>query len=131
MAYASMGCHLDTRYAEFRKGAYVFRISGQVMHRIGSVIPVNDKKAAISQLHFFDPEIQASLRNEVFDNELDIDILMELERWITPITPFAGVYKTIREMTLDSATTFSDLTFVIRGNINDNNGKRKYQYDKP
>ncbi|KAG0041253.1 hypothetical protein BGZ90_009970 [Linnemannia elongata] len=34
-------------------------------------------------------------------------------------------------MTLDSTATFSDLTFGVRGNINDNNGKRKYQYNKP
>ncbi|KAH7046352.1 hypothetical protein BKA57DRAFT_506540 [Linnemannia elongata] len=34
-------------------------------------------------------------------------------------------------MTLVSTATISDLTFIIRGNINDNNGKRRYQYDMP
>ncbi|OAQ34065.1 hypothetical protein K457DRAFT_1871844 [Linnemannia elongata AG-77] len=32
-------------------------------------------------------------------------------------------------MTLVSTATISDLTFVIRGIINDNNGKRRYRYD--
>lgn len=47
MAFASMRCNLDHTLASARKGAFTFRISGQVMHKIGSVFPTNNQIARI------------------------------------------------------------------------------------
>lgn len=130
MAFASMRCNLDHTLANDKKGAFTFRISGQVMHKIGSVLPTNNKTPGFSQIYFHDPNMQATLRNKIFKNTLSISRLRELEQWITPINPFSGVYKTMREHELN--TDLTTLTFVLRGNItNSNNNKRRYQYDQP
>jgi hypothetical protein len=75
MAFASMRCNLDYTLANAKKGAFTFRISGQIMHRIGSVFPTNNKTPGFSQIYFYDPDMQASLKNNVFKtNSVSLDL---------------------------------------------------------
>jgi hypothetical protein len=130
MAFASMRCNLDHTLANAKKGVFTFRISGQVMHKIGPVFPTNNKAPGFSQIYFYDPEMQATIRNNVFKNKLSKSRLKELEAWISTLNPFSGIYKTMREHeTIDPS---DNLTFFIRGDITHSSGnKRQYQYDRP
>lgn len=129
MAFASMRCNLDQTLANAKKGAFVFRISGQVMHSIGPVFPPSNKSPGFSQIYFYDPHQQATLRNKVFKNQLSIALLKDLEAWITPINPFSTVYKTMRQHEINSS---HNLTFVLRGDIRSSTtNKELYGYNKP
>lgn len=130
MAFASMRCNLDHTLANAKNGVFTFRISGQIMHKIGPVFPTNNKEPAFSQIYFYDPEMQATVRNKVFKNDLSRSRLKELEAWISTLNPFSGIYKTMRSH--EDIDPSNNLMFVIRGDItHSSNNKRQYQYDRP
>jgi hypothetical protein len=96
VAFASIRCNLDHTLADAKKGVYALRIGGQVMRKIGSIVPTNNRAPGFSQIYFNDPDIQATIRNNASNNRLSKSRLMELEVWISPLNPFCGVYKTMR-----------------------------------
>lgn len=58
-AFTSMGAKIDASINS-TPGPYVFRVSGQNYHRIGSLLPVDDKQPSFTQLYIYDgaaPEI--------------------------------------------------------------------------
>ncbi|KAJ4772848.1 hypothetical protein LUZ62_057105 [Rhynchospora pubera] len=52
-AFTSMGVRLDQQINR-SAGPYVFRVSGQVCHRIGSLTPPEGQRPAYAQLYFYD-----------------------------------------------------------------------------
>jgi hypothetical protein len=63
MAFASMPCNLDHTLDDAKKGFGAFRTSGQVMHKIGSIFQANNKASGFSRIYFYDPDMQATIRN--------------------------------------------------------------------
>jgi hypothetical protein len=53
MAFASMPCNLDHTLADAMKVVGAFRISGQVMHKIGST---KNKASGFSQIYLYEPK---------------------------------------------------------------------------
>ena len=54
LAMCSLGVKVDTSVTDGR-GPYCFRISGELSHRIGSLLPSGGRDPTYSQLYFYDP----------------------------------------------------------------------------
>ena len=61
-AFTSMGVNIIDSINDGR-GPYVFKISGQLCHRIGSLLPQEGKRPEYAQLYIFDT--QNELRNRM------------------------------------------------------------------
>jgi hypothetical protein len=56
-AFTSLGVNLDHNLANSTEGMYTFRISGQMYHRIGSLLPQSEQnEPKFAQIYFQDPE---------------------------------------------------------------------------
>ena len=49
-------------------GVYIFQISGQIHHYIGSAEPTEGEQGKFAQIYFFDYEKQTQRQNEIFPN---------------------------------------------------------------
>ena len=52
-AFTSIGANIETNTINF-DGPYIFKISGQVHHLIGSLLPVNNNRPKFAQLYIYD-----------------------------------------------------------------------------
>jgi hypothetical protein len=85
MAWTSMGANVDERLANQRDGVYTFKISGQLCHKIGSLLPQPHESHKFAQIYFLDGDEQVTRRNEVFGNRLDNNILASLQQMLTDL----------------------------------------------
>uniref|UniRef100_K3YZ96 Helitron helicase-like domain-containing protein n=1 Tax=Setaria italica TaxID=4555 RepID=K3YZ96_SETIT len=71
-AFTSLGVKIDM---SVNKGPrpYVFKINGQVHHRIGSLLLDEGKPPAYAQLYIFDTENEVENRISIFDTDQDCD----------------------------------------------------------
>ncbi|KAL6598841.1 hypothetical protein ACP70R_046101 [Stipagrostis hirtigluma subsp. patula] len=71
-AFTSLGAKIDTGINK-SPGPYVFKINGQVHHRIGSLLPDEGEPPVYAQLYIFDTENEVQNRISIFDRERDCD----------------------------------------------------------
>lgn len=73
-SFTSMGAKVDHQ-VNARPGPYVYKISGQNYHRMGSLLPQAGNRPMFAQLYIFDTENEVSnrVRSVNFDNDMDID----------------------------------------------------------
>ena len=62
-AFTSMGGKVDKTINNGR-GPYVFRISGQNFHRMGSLLPSESEKPKFAQLYIYDTDNEISNRQQ-------------------------------------------------------------------
>ncbi|CAG8691743.1 12317_t:CDS:1 [Cetraspora pellucida] len=55
-AFTSLGAKINQSVFNGH-GPYSFRISGELYHRVGSLLPDSDAEATYAQLYIYDPEI--------------------------------------------------------------------------
>jgi len=67
-AFTSLGAKIDTGINK-EPGPYVFKINGQVHHRIGSLLPDEGKPPVYAQLYIFDTENEIQNRMSIFDRD--------------------------------------------------------------
>jgi hypothetical protein len=111
-AMTSMGAKINESINDGR-GPYVFKISGQVCHRIGSLIPAGDRHPEYAQLYIYDTANEvanrinvASSHNEPFcANEA---IVASLIKMLNIHNPIVRLFRTARERLLSSGDS-SDL----------------------
>ncbi|XP_074314587.1 uncharacterized protein LOC141649809 [Silene latifolia] len=99
--FTSMGAKVDQSVNRGR-GCYVFRISGQVNHWAGSLLPTNDKAPSFLQLYVYDSSSELQMRaNTVGKQEgspdLDPDILSGLKQMLDDVSPLAHMFRTAGE----------------------------------
>lgn len=98
MAWTSMGANVDERLANQRDGVYTFKISGQLSHKIGSLLPQRHESHKFAQIYFLDGDEQVTRRNEVFGNRLDNNILAALQQMLTDLrNPYVELFIQARE----------------------------------
>ena len=71
-AFTSLGAKIDTGINK-EPGPYVFKINGQVHHRIGSLLPDEGKPPVYAQLYIFDTENEIQNRMSIFDRDRECD----------------------------------------------------------
>jgi hypothetical protein len=71
-AFTSLGAKIDMG---INKGPrpYVFKINGQVHHRIGSLLTENGESPMYAQLYIFDTDNEVQNRVSIFDRDRDRD----------------------------------------------------------
>ncbi|KAH9703741.1 helitron like n domain-containing protein [Citrus sinensis] len=148
-AFTSMGGRVDASINQ-SKGPFVFRMSGQNYHHIGSLLPEVGKKPQFAQLYIYDTENETDNRINTLlkhgtKTEIDHEILHELSKMLDQhnnlVKSFRMArdrYKTQPESTfclrlLNSRTrdgrrynmpTFSEVTGLIVGDFSEANFQR-------
>lgn len=113
--FTSIGAQVDKSIND-GSGPYVFRIYGQVHHKIGTLIPY-DGKPKFAQLYVYDTDreienrIKALCQNDdEFDGELDQAIVKELLNMLDNVNPLVKQFRLARDRIRD----FPDQRVAIR-----------------
>jgi hypothetical protein len=101
-------------------GPYVFKISGQVCHRIGSLIPMHGARLQYAQLYLFDTEHKVSNRINVVSYPrssfpADADIVQSLIQMLDSHNPIVRLFRTACERLLD--TSDDHYSIMIFGDV--------------
>ena len=101
-AFTSMGAHID-RSVNDGHGPPIFKICGQVHHRIGSLLPVNDQPPKFLQLYVYDTTHEVNNRINSLStadgptSSIRQDIVQELSKMLDEHNPFAKKFRLARE----------------------------------
>lgn len=85
-AMTSVGCQIDSTINR-GKGPYVYRVSGQNLHRIGSLLPISGKRPQFAQLYIYDTENEMTnrmnaMQRQFGDTDLNLEITQELSEML-------------------------------------------------
>jgi hypothetical protein len=89
-AFTSMGGNIDKKIND-GEGPYVFRVNGQIHHRIGSLLPLPDNCPKFAELYIFDTKneienrIRALTNEEPGEQDIDPEIVRGLKKCSTNI----------------------------------------------
>ncbi|KAH9698190.1 ATP-dependent DNA helicase [Citrus sinensis] len=113
-AFTSMGGRVDASINR-SKGPYVFRMSGQNYHHIGSLLPEVGKKPQFAQLYIYDTENEIdnrinTLLKHGMKTEIDHEILHELSKMLDQHNNLVKSFKMAR----DRYETQPESTFRLR-----------------
>lgn len=101
-SFTSMGADIDDSLNQ-GGGPYVFKINGQVYHRIGSLLPNEDNPPKFAQLYIYDTqnEVQnrmlAVLGEENGSCDLDPEIAAELLDMLDNCNPLVKQFRLTRD----------------------------------
>ncbi|KAL6858850.1 hypothetical protein ACP4OV_017852 [Aristida adscensionis] len=114
-AFTSMGANIDRSMNDGR-GPPIFKISGQVHHRIGSLVPSDGKPPQYIQLYIYDTANEVKNRMQALDPDernsgrLDPTIVQGLLDMLDAYNPFAQKFRMARDRLQD----YTGDEFVIR-----------------
>lgn len=96
-AFTSMGGRVD-RSINRSKGPYVFRMSGQNYHHIGSLLPESGKKPQFAQLYIYDTKNEIHNRmNSLLHEEVDPKIVQGLSEMLDEHNILAKTFRMARD----------------------------------
>jgi hypothetical protein len=97
LAFSSLGVLIDQSVAG-QSGVYTFRIQGELVHRIGSLLPHQGELPRFSQIHIHDSATtQAEIRMAHHHGLLDRTTLLRLSSMLDDIDPYFHIFQTARE----------------------------------
>jgi hypothetical protein len=114
-AFTSMGAHIDRSLNDGR-GPPVFKICGQIHHRIGSLLPMTDQPPKFLQLYVYDTSLEVNNRirslssDDAPDSPIQPQIVHELLQMLDTHNPFAKKFRIAKER----LTEHADEEFIIR-----------------
>ena len=94
----SLGAEIDTS-VNMGRGPYVFKISGQIYHRIGSMLPEENENPQFLQLYIYDTENEVANRLETFQRSghgLRADIVESLIGILDEHNELVQLFRTAR-----------------------------------
>ncbi|KAJ3685199.1 hypothetical protein LUZ61_014363 [Rhynchospora tenuis] len=99
-AFTSMGVRIDHQINR-STGPYVFRVSGQICHRIGSLVPAEGHRPSYAQLYFYDTgnEIEnriASLPGDSPMNRPREHIVRQIRDMLDQYNPIAQGFRSLQ-----------------------------------
>ncbi|AQK72025.1 Retrotransposon-like protein [Zea mays] len=110
-----MGAHIDRSLNDGR-GPPVFKICGQIHHRIGSLLPMTDQPPKFLQLYVYDTshevnnQIRSLSSDDAPDSPIQPQIVHELLQMLDTHNPFAKKFRIAKERIIEHA----DEEFIIR-----------------
>ena len=97
----SFGAQIDDSVNNGR-GPYVFKVCGQVCHRLGSMCPTNDKEPKFLQLYIYDTENEVKNRLRHFgrggSGSLNPEIVQRLIQVLDAHNELVAVFRTARDI---------------------------------
>ncbi|KAK9055483.1 hypothetical protein SSX86_026566 [Deinandra increscens subsp. villosa] len=122
----SFGANVDSAIND-GNAAFVFKISGQISHSIGSLCPVPEKGPRFQQLYVYDTENEISNRLRIFndgdDNDLSPDIVRSLLQMLDANNELVKVFRLARD--LCASTDVPEFSLRIFS------AQNKHSYDLP
>ncbi|KAL6569855.1 hypothetical protein OROMI_014369 [Orobanche minor] len=112
-SFTSMGGKIDY---SVNKGAgpYTFRLGGQNLHRIGSLLPLDGSTPKFSQLYIFEPDGELENRKNAVSKgkpyDFDDSIVTNLKQMIDENSPYAKIYR----MAADHISRYSSVDVKLR-----------------
>jgi len=97
-AFTSMGGNIDKKIND-GEGPYVFRVNGQIHHRIGSLLPLPDNCPKFAELYIFDTKNEISNRIRALTNEepgeqdIDPEIVRGLKKMLDEYNPLVKIFR--------------------------------------
>ncbi|KAF7833155.1 helicase-like protein [Senna tora] len=119
-AFTSMGGKIDHSINQ-GKGPYVFRIQGQNMHMLGSLLPPNGERPKFSQLYIYDTENEVSNRVKILsssreNNQFDASIVLQISQLLDSCNPLVKQYQTVKDRCRSSNTRNLRLKLIRKRN---------------
>ena len=98
LAFSSLGVQIDQSVAG-QSGIYTFRIQGELVHRIGSLLPQFGELPRFAQIHIHDSTAitQAEIRIGHQHGLLNETVLLQLTSMLDEINPYFHNFRTARE----------------------------------
>lgn len=129
LSMTSIGCHVDERINN-GSAPYVFKISGEVYHRIGSLLPLPDYRPSFLQLYVFDTEHELQNRIAPFSvtsttREIRHALVESLMRMLDTHNVLVRNFRCLRDRYLESNLP----EFQIR--IRSDRNHLSHQYSAP
>jgi len=94
LAFTFMGANLDTSVAQ--PGNYIYRLCGELYHRMGSLLPQPGEAPKFAQLYISDPHAKLDGRMGNFGG-LNRDIMQLLQTMLHECNPYTSIYQTTME----------------------------------
>ncbi|RPA74739.1 hypothetical protein BJ508DRAFT_197619, partial [Ascobolus immersus RN42] len=133
LAFASIKCTPDNSVTFSQGGGvYTFRVSGDIQHRIGSLIPSNSVQPNFSQVYFVDGAKEAtstSFIEPMMFSGLSKEILTLLRRVLFEHNPYAQRFRQIGMEYLQRQAT--DYYATMRLKLVEERGYDKRRYNVP
>ncbi|KAL5664171.1 hypothetical protein ACJX0J_024279, partial [Zea mays] len=114
-AFTSMGAHIDRSLNDGR-GPPVFKVCGQIHHRIGSLLPMTDQPPKFLQLYVYDTSHEVNNRirslssDDAPDSPIQPQIVNELLQMLDTHNPFAKKFRIAKKRLTEHANE----EFIIR-----------------
>ncbi|XP_076890293.1 uncharacterized protein LOC143541329 [Bidens hawaiensis] len=120
-SFTSMGGKIDK---SINKGnaPFIFRLSGQNYHSIGSLLPATGSKPKFAQLYIYDTDNEVSNRQSIFDqsandnsstsNVLDVQIINQLKHMLDTHNELVKCYRMVRDCFSENPTVDLKLRLI-------------------
>ncbi|KAF8987908.1 hypothetical protein BDZ89DRAFT_253112, partial [Hymenopellis radicata] len=90
-AFTSLGAKIDCSVLN-GTGPYAFRVSGELTHRMGALLPEPGQTHSYAQLYIHDPAVALGIRQNTNPN-LDPIIMTDLQAMLNDCSPYVPLYK--------------------------------------
>ncbi|KAJ1693623.1 hypothetical protein LUZ63_010321 [Rhynchospora breviuscula] len=110
-AFTSMGARIDSQINR-APGPYVFRVSGQVCHRMGSLLPAEGQRPTYAQLYMYDTANEVQNRMTLFPGSAGSPaprehIVSQVAEMLYQHNPIAQGFRSVRDrLGSDNASDF-------------------------
>ncbi|KAJ9557686.1 hypothetical protein OSB04_012300 [Centaurea solstitialis] len=113
-AFTSFGARIDSSINR-GKGPYVYRVSGQNYHRIGSLLPGRGKKPQFAQLYIYDTENEIDNRLDAIQRQIGKDgINLQITQELSKMLDEHNILVKSFRMATDRYRSNPDTTFRLR-----------------
>ena len=128
LAFASRGFSgIPFKFPTTSRGPPIFKVSGQIYHTMGNVLPNKGEKPQFSQMYVYDEQHELDNRMENVQG-LNRETLKKLQEMMHSINEFAKVYKSAAKKLQE--TNAVDVHMVLKARTNTNSNK-VYKFPKP
>ena len=129
LAFTSFGANIDSSTSD-SNGPHIFKISGQVHHLLGSLLPVDNNPPRFAQLYIYDTENEIQNRMSTFSFEEPSKIMTEkiienLIKMLDETNALVKLFRTIRDRYKERNIPLIKLRLIGRRNSDSS------QYDLP
>ncbi|XP_076944394.1 uncharacterized protein LOC143615019 [Bidens hawaiensis] len=122
----SFGAEID-EYINYSRGPYVFKVSGQISHWLGSLCPPPNEKPRYLQMYIYDTHNETANRMRFFSNSNKPCVLPEIVALISRTLASCNEYVRLFKSAADFCATANIDDFKIR--LYD--GRRQRTYEPP
>lgn len=128
LAFTSMGANID-RTVTGTPGPFTFRINGQILHRIGSLLPEDGNDPQFLQLYIVDTANELQNRKKAFtggssESSVSDDLIVQLIKMVDEHNELAKTFRHARDRINSSNSEEFSITLVKQK-------QRGRQYDLP